>query len=234
MKKKKTFKSVLALMLALTMVIAGNMTVFAADDGCYRPENPNNDYVGGTTIGGDDGGSGSSGSGSSSSDSSSSSSSSSSESSGSSSGGGSYDAGSSYDGGGSYDAGSGSNGSGSTYSAPAPKVAGSKATAGKQEFRAVANAANGTYKVIHCGSERMTFSLKNADGKAAACDDVALKQLDNKKWAIDFKVADAKGMTIGAPLDRTYMYDTLGVSYVTINDEVVIDIEAESAAKAAK
>lgn len=232
MKKKKTFKSVLALMLALTMVIAGNMTVFAADDGCYRPENPNNDRSqNGQTIGGDDGGSSSS-SGSSGS---SSSSSGSSESSGSSSGGsGSYDGGSSYDGGGSYDAGSGSNGSGSTYSAPAPKVAGSKATAGKQEFRAVASAANGTYKVIHCGSEKMTFTLKGAEGKAAACDGVALKQLDNKKWAIDFKVADAKGMTIGAPLDRTYMYDTLGVSYVTINDEVVIDIEAEAAAKAAK
>lgn len=230
---KKRIKSVLALMLALTMVIAGNMTAFAADDGCYRPENPNNDYVGGTTIGGDDGGSGSSGSGSSG-GSSSSSSSSSSESSGSSSGGGSYDAGSSYDGGSSYDAGSGSNGSGSTYTAPAPKVAGNKATAGKQEFRAVASAANGTYKVIHCGTEKMTFTLKGADGKAAACDGVALKQLDNKKWAIDFKVADAKGMTIGAPLDRTYMYDTLGVSYVTINDEVVIDIETEAAAKAAK
>lgn len=229
--KKKTFKSMLALMLALTMVIAGNMTVFAADDGCYRPENPNNDTSqNGQTIGGDDSGSSSSGS----SGNSSSSSSSSSESSGSSSGGSSYDAGSSYDGGGSYDAGSGSNGSGSTYSAPAPKVAGNKATAGKQEFRAVASAANGTYKVIHCGTEKMTFTLKGADGKAAACDGVTLKQLDNKKWAIDFKVADAKGMTVGAPLDRTYMYDTLGVSYVTINDEVIIDIEAEAAAKAAK
>lgn len=232
MKKKKTFKSVLALMLALTMVIAGNMTVFAADDGCYRPENPNNDTSqNGQTIGGDDSGSSNSGSSGSSGGSSSSSSS---ESSGSSS---SYssDSGSSYDGGASYDAGSGSTSSGNaTYSAPAPKVAGNKATAGKQEFRAVASAANGTYKVIHCGTEKMTFTLKGADGKAAACNSVTLKQLDNKKWAIDFKVADAKGMTVGAPLDRTYMYDTLGVSYVTINDEVVIDIEAEAAAKAAK
>lgn len=226
---KKRIKSVLALMLALTMVIAGNMTVFAADDGCYRPENPNNDYVGGTTIGGDDGGSGSSGSSSSGSSGGGSSSSNSSES----SGGDSYssDSGSSYDGGSSYDTGSGSTGSNGTYSAPAPKVAGSKATAGKQEFRAVASAANGTYKVIHCGTEKMTFTLKGADGKAAACDGVALKKRDDKKWAIDFKVADAKGMTVGAPLDRTYMYDTLGVSYVTINDEVVIDIEAEAAAK---
>lgn len=226
---KKRIKSALALMLALTMVIGGNMTVLAADDGCYRPENPNHDTSGGH-VGPDT----SSDSGSSNSGSSGSSSSSSSSSSSESSGGGSYDGGSSYDGGGSYDAGSGSNGSGSTYSAPAPKVAGNKATAGKQEFRAVASASAGTYKVIHCGTEKMTFTLKNADGKAAACDGVALKQLDNKKWAIDFKVADAKGMTIGAPLDRTYMYDTLGVSYVTINDEVIIDIETEAAAKAAK
>lgn len=228
---KKRIKSVLALLLALTMVIAGNMTVFAADDGCYRPENPNNDYVGGTTIGGDDGGSGSSDSGSSSSSNSggSSSSSSSSES----SGGGSYDSGSSYDGGGSYDAGSGN--SGSTYSAPAPKVAGSKATAGKQEFRAVASAANGTYKVIHCGTEKMVFTLKGADGKAAACDGVALRKRDDDgKYAINYTVKDAKGMTVGAPLDRTYMYNELGVSYVTINDTVIIDIEAEAAAKAAK
>lgn len=231
---KKRIKSVLALMLALTMVIAGNMTVFAADDGCYRPENPNHDTSGGHVGPDTSSDSGSSGSGSSSSNSSggSSSSSNSSES----SGGGSYssDSGSSYDGGSSYDAGSGSTGSSGTYSAPAPKVAGSKATAGKQEFRAVASAANGTYKVIHCGTEKMTFTLKGADGKAAACDGVALKKRDDKKWAIDFKVADAKGMTVGAPLDRTYMYDTLGVSYVTINDEVIIDIETEAAAKAAK
>lgn len=231
--KKKTFKSVLALMLALTMVIAGNMTVFAADDGCYRPENPNNDRSqNGQTIGGDDGSSSSSSDSSGSSGSSSNSSSSSSESS--SSGGSSYDAGSSYDGGSSYDAGSGSTGSGSTYSAPAPKVAGNKATAGKQEFRAVASAANGTYKVIHCGSERMTFSLKNAEGKAAACDGVTLKKRDDGKYAINYTVKDAKDMTVGAPLDRTYMYNELGVSYVTINDEVIIDIEAEAAAKAAK
>lgn len=213
---KKRIKSVLALMLALTMVIAGNMTVFAADDGCYRTENPNNDTsLSGQTIGGDDSGSsGSSG--------------------GSSSGGGSYDGGSSYDGGASYDADSGSNDSGSTYSAPAPKVAGSKATAGKQEFRAVASAANGTYKVIHCGTEKMVFTLKGADGKAAACDGVALKKRDDGKYAINYTVKDAKGMTVGAPLDRTYMYNELGVSYVTINDEIMIDIEAEAAAKAAK
>ena len=80
-----------------------------------------------------------------------------------------------------------------------------------------------------------TFSLKDANGNAAISDAVYLKQRSDGKWAIEYDVKDSTGLTVGAPLDRTYMYDTLGVSYVTINDEIVIDIEAESAAaKAAK
>lgn len=230
---KKRIKSVLALMLALTMVIAGNMTVFAADDGCYRPENPNHDTSGGHVGPDTSSDSGSSNSGSSGS-SSSSSSSSSSESSGSNSGGGSYDGGSSYDGGGSYDAGSGSNSSGSTYSAPAPKVAGTEVSAGKESFKALAKPAAGTYKVTHKGTEIATFRLMDAEKKSVACTKVSLKKRDDGKYAIDFEVADAKGLTIGAPVDRTYMYETLGVSYLSINDTIIADIEAEAAAKAAK
>lgn len=231
MKKKKRIKSVLALMLALTMVIAGNMTVFAYDDGCVHHGNEGN-YThdeGGSIP--DDSGSSSSGS---SGGSSSSSSSSSSESSGSSSGGGSYDAGSGYDGGSSYDAGSGSNGSGSTYSAPAPKVAGTEVSAGKESFKALAKPAAGTYKVTHKGTEIATFRLMDAEKKSVACTKVSLKKRDDGKYAIDFEVADAKGLTIGAPVDRTYMYTTLGVSYVSIGGTVVIDIEAEAQAAAKK
>lgn len=229
---KKRIKSVLALMLALTMVIAGNMTVFAADDGCYRPENPNNDRSqNGQTIGGDDGSSSSSSDSSGSSGSSSNSSSSSSESSGS---GGSYDAGSSYDGGSSYDAGSGSNSFGSTYSAPAPKVAGTETSAGKESFKALAKPEAGTYKVTHKGTEIATFRLMDTEKKSVACTKVSLKKRDDGKYAINFEVADAKGLTIGAPVDRTYMYTTLNVSYLSINDAIIADIEAEAAAKAAK
>lgn len=222
--KKKTFKSVLALMLALTMVIAGNMTVFAADDGCYRPENPNNDRSqNGQTIGGDD--SGSSGGGSNSG------SGSGSGSSGESSGGGSSyssDAGS-------YDAGSGSSeGSGATYSAPAPKVAGTEASAGKESFKALAKPSAGTYKITHKGSITYEFRLMDADKKSVPCTKIALKKRDDKKWAIDFEVANSKDLTIGAPVDRTYIYDVLGISYVSINDSIIIDVEAEAAAKAAK
>lgn len=222
--KKKTFKSVLALMLALTMVIAGNMTVFAADDGCYRPENPNNDRSqNGQTIGGDD--SGSSGGGSNSG------SGSGSGSSGESSGGGSSYSSDS----GSYDAGSGSSeGSGATYSAPAPKVAGTEASAGKESFKALAKPSAGTYKITHKGSITYEFRLMDADKKSVPCTKIALKKRDDKKWAIDFEVANSKDLTIGAPVDRTYIYDVLGISYVSINDSIIIDVEAEAAAKAAK
>lgn len=119
---------------------------------------------------------------------------------------------------------------GSSYVKP-NYTPGSQTSAGKQNFREVVNAGAGTYKVIHCGSEKMTFTLKDADGKAKAADSIALKTLDDGRWAINFTVKDATGCTIGAPLDRTYMYDTLGVSCVTINDTVIIDIAAESAAK---
>lgn len=220
--KKKTFKSVLALMLALTMVIAGNMTVFAADDGCYRPENPNNDRSqNGQTIGGDD--SGSSGGGSNSG------SGSGSGSSGESSGGGSSYSSDS----GSYDAGSGNSGSAS-YSAPAPKVAGTEASAGKESFKALAKPAAGTYKITHKGSITYEFRLMDADKKSVPCTKIALRKRDDKKWAIDFEVADARDLTIGAPIDRIYIYDVLGISYVSINDSIIIDVEAEAAAKAAK
>ena len=196
------------------------------DDGCVREDRPG----GGSSPsdGSDDidlgGGGGSSNSGSSSSN----------DSGSSSSGGGSSDSGSdySYDSAssdsGNYSYDSGSNG-GSSYTAP--KAAGKAASAGKETFRAVAKAGAGTYKVTHKGVEIATFSLMDSDKKAVSCTAVALKQREDGKWAVNYDVADATGLTVGAPLDRTYMYNTLGVSYITINDTVIIDIEAEAAAK---
>lgn len=222
---KKKIKSTLALMLALTMVIGSSMTVFAADDGCYRPENPNRD-TGGFHVGPDTSSdSGSSGGGSNSGSGSGSGSGSSSESSG---GGGSYSSDA-----GSYDAGSGNSGSAS-YSAPAPKVAGTEASAGKESFKALAKPAAGTYKITHKGSITYEFRLMDADKKSVPCTKIALKKRDDKKWAIDFEVANSKDLTIGASVDRTYIYDVLGISYVSINDTVIIDVEAEAAAKTAK
>lgn len=216
-------------------LVVGNtgLTVHAyTDDGAYHGDDREDggDYA---SDGSDDiGGGGSSNSGSSSSN----------DSGSSSSGGGSSDSGSDYSydsassdsGNYSYDSGSGSSapsGSGASYSAPAPKAAGTTAgVTGKETFRALAKAGGGTYKVTHKGVEIATFTLMDSEKNAVSCSKVALKQREDGKWAVNYEVADATGLTVGAPLDRTYMYNTLGVSYITINDTVIIDIEAEAAA----
>ena len=212
--KKRILTKVITMAMACALVVGNTgLTAHAyTDDGAYhgdgRPGGDGND--GSAPI--DLGGSGSS---------------SSSNSGSSSSGGSSSDSGSDY----SYDSGS-NGGTSSTASYTAPKAAGKAASAGKETFRAVAKAGAGTYKVTHKGMEIATFSLMDSDKKAVSCTAVTLKQREDKKYAIDFQVDDATGLTVGAPLDRTYMFSTLGVSYVTINDEIVIDIEAEVAAAA--
>ncbi len=223
--KKRILTTTMALAMAFTTAMSGMGTLTAhayTDDGAYHGDDMEN---GGSSAsdGSDDIGGGSS----------------SSDSGSSSSGGGSSDSGSDYN----YDSGSGDSGnysydsgsnggSSSAASYTAPKAAGKAASAGKETFRAVAKAGAGTYKVTHKGVEIATFSLMDSDKKAVSCTAVALKQREDKKYAIDFQVDDATGLTVGAPLDRTYMYSTLGVSYVTINDTVIIDIEAEVAAAA--
>ena len=225
MKKKNLVAKGMAMLMACALVV-GNTGItahaYVADDGTVHSDREagGNSNDGSASIGG--GGSSSSGS---------------SSNSGSSSSGASSSSGGSSDSGSSYDSGSGNSGSsssGASYSAPAPKVAGTEVSAGKEKFREAANAGAGTYKVTHKGIEIATFKLMDADKKNVACTKVTLKQRDDKKWAVNYEVADAKGLTVGAPLDRTYMYNTLGVSYVTINDEVVIDIEAEAQAATAK
>ncbi len=234
---KKRMMKIAAMMMAMTMVMGSAMTVHASEDGCVRDEGVGYGDAGGSgECGFDDAGSSDSGSSSSSESSSASSE--------------SYDGGSSsYDDGcvrdegvgygdaggsgecGFDDAGSSDNG-GTSYSAPARKAPGSNTgVTGKEQFRALAKSGEGSYKVTHKGQTIATFWLVDAEGKSVPCTAVALKQRsDDKKWAINFEVADSEGLNIGAPLDRTYMFKTLGVSYVTINDAVIIDIEAESAA----
>ena len=226
MKKNNLVVKGMAMLMACAMVV-GNAGIVAYaeeyDDGCAREDRESGG--GGSSDWGNLGGS-----------------SSSSDSGSSSSGGGSSDSGSDYSGGGSgdsgnysYDSGSGSSapsGSGASYSAPAPKAAGTTAgVTGKETFRALAKAGAGTYKVTHKGIEIATFTLMDSEKNAVSCSKVALKQREDGKWAVNYEVADATGLTVGAPLDRTYMYNTLGVSYITINDTVIIDIEAEAAAK---
>lgn len=247
--KKNILIKAMGMAMACALVV-GNTGIIAHaeywDDGCYHGdgrEPGGNDNSASVDIGGSDPGSNYSGSSGSSSSGGGSSDSGSSH-----SGGSSSDSGSSDSGNYSYDSGSGNSGSSNSsasYSAPAPKAAGSATSVtGKETFRALAKSGSGTYKVTHKGVEIATFTLMDADKKAVPCTAVALKQREDGKWAINFQVtekyaettqaADTTGLTVGAPLDRTYMYNTLGVSYVTINDTVVIDIEAEAQAAATK
>ena len=233
---KKRMMKMAAMMMAMTMVMGSAMTVHASEDGCYHGDDGVSDGWGGD-MGFD---SGSSDSGSSSSDGGSNESySTPSESYDNGNSGGSDDGcyhgddGVSDGWGGDmgFDNGSSSSSSAS-YSAPARKAPGSNTgVTGKEQFRALAKSGEGSYKVTHKGQDIATFWLVDTEGKSVPCTAVALKQrTDDKKWAINFEVADSEGLNIGAPLDRTYMFKTLGVSYVTINDAVIIDIEAESAA----
>lgn len=231
---KKRMMKMAAMMMAMTMVMGSAMTVHASEDGCARDEGVSAYWGGDVGFDNDSSDSGSSSSG----DGSSESSSTPNE---------SYDGGSSsYDDGCARDEGvsdywggdmgfdsSSSSSSSASYSAPARKAPGSNTgVTGKEQFRALAKSGEGSYKVTHKGQTIATFWLVDAEGKSVPCTAVALKQRsDDKKWAIDFEVADSEGLNIGAPIDRTYMFKTLGVSYVTINDTVIIDIEAEASAK---
>ena len=226
--KKRILTKVITMAMACALVMGNTgLTVHAAtDDGAYHGDDMADGGGGNASL--DDGGSNS--------NSSSNSGSSSSDSGSSNSGNSNYDDGA-YHGDGMSDGGGGGaslsdGGSSSAASYTAPKAAGKAASAGKETFRAVAKAGAGTYKVTHKGVEIATFNLMDSDKKAVSCTAVALKQREDKKYAIDFQVDDATGLTVGAPLDRTYMFSTLGVSYVTINDTVIIDIEAEVAAAA--
>lgn len=215
MKTRSLVTKAMALLMASAMVMGNTgMVVHASDDGCSRSEN---EAGGGGSASLDIGG-GSSDSGSSSSHD-------------------SYDDGCARSeneagGGGSASLGD----SGASYSAPAPKAAGVSASAGKEAFRAIAKAGAGTYKVIHKGIDIATFTLMDTESKkAVSCTKVTLKKRDDGKYAINFEVADATGLTVGAPLDRTYLYSTLGISYVTIGDDnIVINIEEEAQAAATK
>lgn len=234
--KKKAISKILVTMMAITMMFGSTLCVHAegTDDGVYHGDGGVSAWEGGS-VGFDspsDSGNSNSGGGSDESYSAPSES----YSSGGNDNGGSSE---SYSNGESYSAPEqpASGGSSSTSaSAPARKAAGTTAAVeGKETFRAVAKAGSGSYKVIHCGNTIATFTLQDADGNAKACKSVALKKLDSGRWSINYTVDDSEGLTVAAPLDRTYMYDTLGVSCISINDTVIIDIEAEAAAaKAAK
>ncbi len=234
--KKKAISKILVTMMAITMMSGSTLCVHAegTDDGVYHGGNGVSDNWGGSMGFDNPSDSGSSDSGSSGGGSSEPSYSAPSESSSHDSGNGSQDSGASY----SAPADGGSASSSASVSTPSVTKAagGTTGVTGGETFRALAKSGEGSYKVTHKGQTIATFWLVDAEGKSVPCNAVNLKQrTDDKKWSIDFQVNDAAGLNIGAPLDRTYMYTVLGVSYVSINDTIIIDLEAEAAAaKAAK
>lgn len=249
--KKKTIKSTLALMLAMTMVLGSSMSVHACPycgDGTVK--HPNQDYEDAResgTIGGD---SGSSDSGSGTTEESlpwtdqnnySSGNSGSGSDSGSSDSG-SNDGGSSYDSG--YDSGSSDNGSSydagwtdSSYAAPADGTAtavtgltrkgNTVSIPGYETFRQKNKAADGRVSIYHCGIEQYTAQLKNADGTAAAFKSAGMyKDEATGKWYLNI-TTDADGCTVGTYKGSVNYLAKLGMSGVMINDVVAAEAAAE-------
>lgn len=248
--KKKTIKSTLALMLAMTMVLGGAMNVHACDkcgDGTVKHPNQDNEDAreSGSIGGGSDSGSDNGGSTSedlpwtdqnnfSSGDSGSSDSGSSSDSgdSGSSDYSSSYDSGSS-DNGSSYDAGW----TDSSYAAPADGTAtavtgltrkgNTVSIPGYETFRQKNKAADGRVSIYHCGIEQYTAQLKNADGTAAAYKSAGMyKDEATGKWYLNI-TTDADGCTVGTYKGSVNYLAKLGMSGVMINDVVAAEAAAE-------
>ncbi len=216
--KKKRFRSVLALMLAMTMVLGGTMNVHAYnDDGTVK--HPNQDYEDAResgTIGGDSGSSNSGGS----------------SDSGSSNGGGSsYSDGGSSDSG-SYDAGSSdSSSSASAGTASAPTGLARKGNTvsipGYETFRQINKPADGRVSIYHCGIEQYTAQLKDADGNAVSYKSAGMyKNEATGKWYLNI-TTDADGCTVGTYKGSVNYIAKLGMSGVMVNEKLVVEAIAE-------
>lgn len=240
--KKKTIKSTLAFMLAMTMVLGSSMSVLACDqcgDGTVKHPNEG----GGEEVSGSfDGiGDGSSDSGSVSEDlpwtdsNNFSSGDSGSSDNGDASDSGSNDGGSSYDSG--YDSGSSSGGSSydagwtdSSYAAPADGTAtavtgltrkgNTVSIPGYETFRQKNKAADGRVSIYHCGIEQYTAQLKNADGTAAAFKSAGMyKDEATGKWYLNI-TTDADGCTVGTYKGSVNYLAKLGMSGVMVNEKL--------------
>jgi len=240
--KKRSILSKLMVMTMAAALVFGNsaytLTVHATDDGCYHGDGREGGNDTGTTI--DIGGSG----GSSDSGSSSSQPSYSAPSGGGSSndGGGSSDSGSGNDGGSSYvapsgDSGNSGNGGGGTATAPSGLATkGNTATIpGCETFRHIWYPKEGRASIYHCGIEQYTAQLLNADGNAVAYKYASpYKDEATGKWYLNIITedgVDTTGYTIGTYKGSVTYLPKLGMSGVMLNQTVMVDAEAEAAAK---
>ncbi len=98
--------------------------------------------------------------------------------------------------------------------------------AGGQTFRNVMNADHTTYQVYHCGDNKVTFTVTDAEGNAVAYKTVKLEQGEDKLWYENITFADdvdVKGLTLNVTKgDATYLSTELGVSGIKINGTVVL------------
>ncbi len=241
MKRRSILSKLMVMTMAAALVFgngAATLTVHATDDGCYHGNGREN---GGNSGGADIVDSGSSDSGSSSGGGGESYSAPSGG--GGSSDGGSSDSGSDYSGGGesysapSGDSGNGGNGGGGTATAPSGLATkGNTATIpGCETFRQVNKPADGRAAIYHCGIEQYTAQLTNADGKAAAYKSAgAYKDEATGKWYLNLVTADGvdtTGYTIGTWKGAVTYLPKLGMSGVMLNGTIMVDAEAEAAAK---
>lgn len=219
---KKRFKSTLALILAMTMVLGGTMNVHAYnDDGTVKHPNEG----GGEEVSGDFGGIGGG------SDSGSSNSGGSSDSGSSNGGGSSYSDGGSSDSG-SYDAGSSdSSSSASAGTASAPTGLARKGNTvsipGYETFRQINKPADGRVSIYHCGIEQYTAQLKDADGNAVSYKSAGMyKNEATGKWYLNI-TTDADGCTVGTYKGSVNYLAKLGMSGATVNEKLVVEVTAE-------
>ncbi len=242
MKRRSILSRLMVMTMAAALVFgngAATLTVHATDDGCYHGDGRENGRGGSASLDIDGGSSSDSGSSSGGGGESYSAPSDG----GGSSDGGSGDSGSDYSSGGesysapSGDSGNGGNGGGGAATAPSGLATkGNTATIpGSQTFRQVNKPADGRAAIYHCGIEQYTAQLMDADGNAAAYKYASpYKDEATGKWYLNIITedgVDTKGYTIGTYKGSVTYLPKLGMSGVMLNQTVMVDAEAETAAK---
>ena len=133
---------------------------------------------------------------------------------------------------GSYDTGS-AEGTGSAETAEAPAANGSGVARkgsyvtvpGYETWRQAANAAEGTFRVYHCGVEQYGFQLKDATGSAVSYKGCGiLKDADGSYWlnVVTADSTDTTGWTVGTVKGTVNYLAKLGVSGVMLDGKVAV------------
>ena len=97
---------------------------------------------------------------------------------------------------------------------------------GGQKFRIVMSADHTTYQVYHCGIDRASFKVTDAEGNAVAYKTVALEQGEDNLWYANISFgegADTTGYTVAVTKgDANYLGTELNVSGIKINGTLVL------------